>query len=223
MNRIKTFQLDMPFGLGRVNCYLVQNENGCFLIDSGSPNRRKQLESELEQAGCRPGALKLIILTHGDFDHAGNAAYLAQKFDAPVAMHPDDRDMVEQGDMFANRNRPNILIRKLIPLLSGFGKKERFRPDMFIDEGDDFAGLGLDAQVLSIPGHSRGSIGILLPGGELFCGDLFSNLKEAAFNSLMDDLDAAHASLEKLKGLEITTVYPGHGEPFQFEQFLKTG
>jgi glyoxylase-like metal-dependent hydrolase (beta-lactamase superfamily II) len=36
----------------------------------------------------------------------------------------------------------------------------------------------------------------------------------------MDDLAAAKASVEKLRGLEIHTVYPGHGKPFPMELFL---
>jgi glyoxylase-like metal-dependent hydrolase (beta-lactamase superfamily II) len=38
----------------------------------------------------------------------------------------------------------------------------------------------------------------------------------------MDDLAAAHASVEELKALAVDTVYPGHGKPFPMEQFVKT-
>jgi glyoxylase-like metal-dependent hydrolase (beta-lactamase superfamily II) len=65
-----------------------------------------------------------------------------------------------------------------------------------------------------------GSIGILTASGDLFCGDLFENQDRPSFNSIMDDLDAAHASVEKLKTFKINTVYPGHGKPFHMEQFL---
>ena len=58
-----------------VNCYLIKADNHYFLIDTGMPNKRKVIEKELKSAGCRPGNLTLIILTHGDLDHAGNAAY----------------------------------------------------------------------------------------------------------------------------------------------------
>jgi glyoxylase-like metal-dependent hydrolase (beta-lactamase superfamily II) len=80
---------------------------------------------------------------------------------------------------------------------------------------------GFDAQVLALPGHSRGSIGILTAGGDLFCGDLLDNTDKPALNSIMDDLAAANASVEKLSGFAIHTVYPGHGQPFPMEKFLK--
>ncbi|HWR70506.1 MAG TPA: MBL fold metallo-hydrolase, partial [Dehalococcoidia bacterium] len=65
--------LGLPFRIGRVNCYLIETDSGFVLIDTGASNRRKDIEKELESAGCKPGDLKLIILTHGDFDHMGNA------------------------------------------------------------------------------------------------------------------------------------------------------
>ncbi len=44
--------------------------------------------------------LKLIVLTHGDFDHTGNAVYLRQRLGAPIAIHAGDAGMPERGDMF---------------------------------------------------------------------------------------------------------------------------
>ena len=217
---IRIINLLLPYRLGSVNCYLIETDAGYVLIDTGGSNRRAQLEKELESAGCQPGSLKLIILTHGDFDHAGNAAYLREKFGARIAMHYDDSGMVERGDMFWNRKKPNILIRNTIRNLSGFGKSERFTPDLYIDEGYDLSEYRFDARVLHIPGHSRGSLGILTAGGDLFCGDLFDNTKKPALNSIMDDPATANASLEKLKKLNIRTVYPGHGKPLPMGAFI---
>ena len=42
--------------------------------------------------------LRLIVLTHGDYDHAGNAAYLREKYGSKVAMHRDDSGRVERAD-----------------------------------------------------------------------------------------------------------------------------
>ncbi len=128
---------------------------------------------ELAAAGCEPGSLKLVILTHGDFDHSGNAAHLQREYGVPVAMHAADAGMVLRGDMFVNRKQPNWLVRKIIPLATGFGRKERFNPDLLVEDGFDLSKYGIQAKVLSIPGHSLGSIGILTREGDLFCGDLF--------------------------------------------------
>ena len=222
-NEILKITLPMPLRMGTTNCYLIQNPNGKFLIDTGGSNNEKMLELEMEKAGCSPEKLSLIIITHGDFDHTGNAAFLKNKFGVKIAMHPDDAAMAEKGDMFVNRKKPNFLIQTLVPLFTGFGKSRRFKPDILLKDGDTFSGHGLDARVISIPGHSKGSIGILLSNGELFCGDLLVNTKEPALSTLMDDQSAASSSMMRLQHEAIQMVYPGHGEPFDFSVFhLKT-
>ena len=220
MQDIKIITLSLPYKLGTVNCYLVETDTGFILVDTGSSNRRAELENELTSAGCKPGNLKLIVLTHGDFDHTGNAAYLRERFGAKIAMHKDDSGMAERGDMFWNRSSGNTLFRLIAPILFRFAKSNRFRPDFCVEEWDDLSEYGFDAQVLSIPGHSKGSIGILTAAGGLFCGDLLENSKKPATNSLIDDSVACEASLEKLQGFEINTVYPGHGQPFAMDSFL---
>jgi len=212
---ILTFPL--PLRLGRVNCYLIHTSSGHVLIDTGGSNARKELRTELESAGCMPGSLNLIILTHGDFDHIGSAAFLRSAYGTSIAMHPADASMAECGDMFVNRKKPIFPIRALVRLFTGFGKSERFTPDILLEEEYDLSQYGLEAKVISLPGHSRGSIGILTVSGDLFCGDLFENTKGPALNSLMDDASAAHDSASSLEGLKIKAVYPGHGQPFALE------
>jgi hydroxyacylglutathione hydrolase len=230
---ITTITLVLPYRLGSVNCYLITTGSGFVLIDTGAANRRAELERLLTEAGCAPGKLDLIVLTHGDFDHTGNAAFLRDKFGAQIAMHADDGGMAERGDMFHNRKSGNAIVRVLSPILFRFRKSDRFQADLWLEEGYDLAGFGLEARIVQIPGHSQGSIGILTAGGDLLCGDLFENPGEPALNTIMDDKAAAQASLrklaslgklatlEKLAGLEIQTVYPGHGRPFPMAAWRK--
>ncbi len=218
---INIISLPMPLRMGSVNSYLIQTSAGHILVDTGGSNARKELRGELKSAGCMPNSLKLVILTHGDFDHIGNAAYLRSAFGARIAMHRDDSGMAERGDMFVNRKKPNILVRALLPIFSRFGISERFTPDVLLDDGYDLSQHSLEAKVISLPGHSKGSIGILTAGGELFCGDLFVNTKGPTLNSLIDDSTAANVSVAYLEGLKIRTVYPGHGQPFAIAQFTK--
>ena len=219
---IKTISLSLPYRLGSVNCYLIKTDTGYVLIDTACTNRRTNLVKELEGAGCKPGNLQVIILTHGDFDHSGNAAYLRKTFGARILMHRDDSGMVERGNMYWNRNKSNALIKMIAPVFFRFGKSERFKPDSYVEDGEDLSENGFDARVLHIPGHSKGSIGILTRGGELFCGDLLEDKHKPKLNSLMDDLTTATASVEKLSKLGIRTIYPGHGKPFTMDAFKET-
>ncbi|MCU0520731.1 MAG: MBL fold metallo-hydrolase [Anaerolineae bacterium] len=217
---IVSITLTMPFRMGSVNCYLIRGDDGFVLIDTGVSHRRRDLVQALRRAGCMPGTLMLILLTHGDFDHTGNAAYLRDTFDARIAMHPGDRGMAELGDMFCGRRTSNALVRLVVPVLSGFGKKQRFSPDLEIVDGVDLIEYGLDARVLDLPGHSQGSIGVLTGVGDLFCGDMFTAIDKPERNSLMDDGKAFEASFERLRALGVRTVYPGHGTAFAWHSLV---
>jgi glyoxylase-like metal-dependent hydrolase (beta-lactamase superfamily II) len=218
---IHTICLAVPFHMGNVNCYLLQVASGFVLIDTGSSNQRRELEAELDRLGCQPGQLKLILLTHGDFDHTGNAAYLRERFACPIAMHAADLGMAKDADMFFNRSKGNALLKALVPRFSGFRAADRFTPDLTVQDGFDLAEYGLAATVLGIPGHSKGSIGVLTTDGDFFCGDLLVSSKKPELNSLIDDPAAANASLQRLQSLEINLVYPGHGKPFPLEMVKK--
>ncbi|HEX9090796.1 MAG TPA: MBL fold metallo-hydrolase, partial [Anaerolineales bacterium] len=200
-----------------VNCYLVKNETGYFLIDTGMTNSRHLVETELVRLGCRPGNLNLILITHGDFDHTGNAAYLRKVFASKIAMHEADAGILENGDMFWNRKIRSGLLKKVLPFFISFGKAEQCTPDILLRDGLSLAEYGLNSKVFNTPGHSSGSLCILTSTGELFCGDLLTSARQKpGLNSMMYDREAGNLSLERLKTLPIQTVYPGHGKPFQW-------
>lgn len=208
---------------GGVNCYLIKTGQGFFLIDTGFSKNRAEIEADLKYHGCAPGDLKLIILTHGDFDHAGNAAYLRQKYGVKIALHPADVGMVENGDLFYSR-KANLFMKsmgKLLLVLLKVSLKEadRFTPDLKVEDGFDLSSYGLEAKLVHVPGHSQGSIGILTATGDFFCGDLLENKKRPAKGALIPDKAGFKNSIQKISQLKIGTVYPGHGAPFRFNDF----
>jgi hydroxyacylglutathione hydrolase len=203
----------------RVNSYLIKTDKGCFLIDTGIKKKRCQLENELEKAGCKPGDLKLIIVTHGHFDHIGNAAYLRDKYGARIAMHQEDTRMTESGDMFID-TKGGILIglTGILMKLFGLNEYERFTPDICLEHNQDLTGYGLPATIIHTPGHSKGSISILTEEGDLFCGDIYDNAGKPEKTSLIDDRVTFEISVEKLRRSNPSIIYPGHGNPFKMEQ-----
>lgn len=218
--QIKTISLD------GTNCYLVKTDSGCILIDTNFPFVRGRLEEELENAGCKPGNLKLVVVTHGDVDHTGNCAYLREKYKARIAMHKGDTEMCMKDGITRDRGempKDFPLLLTILWLFRGFlrfaiGQMlwrkpfERFEPDLLLEEGQGLAAYGFDARILYTPGHSKGSISVLTDSGDLFCGDAFSNVWGRILTSIDKD------GLERLKEMKIETVYPGHGKPFLIEQ-----
>ncbi len=218
---INAISLPFAFGPVTVNCYLIRAESHFVLIDTGVSTSQKRLDQRLKRAGCQPGDLRLILVTHGDFDHTGNAAHLRTVFGCKIAMHADDAPMAERGDMFIGRRGPGFPISRVMAAVAGFGRLQRFTPDLLVRDGDDLSALGLEALVISVPGHSRGSVAILTTEGDLFCGDLLESIREPALNSMMDDVAAGDASLERVRCLNVRMVYPGHGRPFLLEELVK--
>jgi glyoxylase-like metal-dependent hydrolase (beta-lactamase superfamily II) len=214
--------------LGGVNCYLVQIDSSFILIDNGYPAKKTFLDNKLKNSGCKPGNLKLVILTHGDFDHVGNSAFLREKYGAKIAMHADDSVMVTKGDMHWNRkkkpDRYSFVFRAMSSISQVFfdsGELETFSPDIYIDENFELSACNWDAQIIHTPGHSKGSISVLTGEGYLFCGDLIYNLFGKPRLEVCDNMEDFKKSVEKLKKLEIERFYPGHGKPFSMEEFLE--
>jgi len=114
-----------------------------------------------------------------------------------------------------------MFISKAMTILGLSGKFDTFKPDIYVSDGQRLSEYGFDAEILHLPGHSKGSIGVLTNEGNLICGDLFMNMPTPNLHFMIDDLPAAKTSMNKLKFLGIKTVYPGHGKPFLMERLLK--
>lgn len=228
----------IPIDLGGVNSYLVEAEQGFVLVDTGGhlvldrsfDNRRQRLLDALETNGCTPGHLRLILLTHGDNDHAANAAYLRQTFQAPIAMHPADLPLVQNPDLpllMASFRYRSPILRMIFRLMKNkitlvtrktLEDFETFQPDVLLEDGMALSGYGIDARVVSLPGHTPGSVGLLFRDGSFLSGDTLVNNKKPAGAPNAADFQALSQSITLLKGMNIQTVYPGHGSTFSFRK-----
>ncbi len=220
--------------LGGVNCYLLKEDESFILVDTGGhltldkqfDSRREKLIRQMDANGCSAENLKLVLFTHGDSDHTANAAYIKKRYNVALAMHPEDIELVNHPDIdqWMETFRYRSFIYKLVFALMKNNMKrltlkaleefEGFKPDILVNEGFDLAPYGFAAKVLHIPGHTKGSIGILTPQNDLIAGDIFSNPGKPAKAMNAADFKVMEASIKRLKKMKIQTVYPGHGEPF---------
>ena len=221
-SRPNTLRAAETICLASVNSYLLRADDGFVLVDTGKPEKREALEARLRAAGCAPGDLRLIVLTHVDYDHAGNAHYLRSVFDAPIALHAADVPRVETGDWSLGLKPKPDKFPFLFRTMSLFvrpGAFETFTPDVLLVDGQSLGSWGLDARVLHLPGHTAGSVGILTADGDLFCGDLLDSMHGGpSLEFFIDDMTAARSSLTRLRQLDAKEVHPGHGKPFELEQ-----
>jgi len=213
--RIRTIALDF------VNAFLVEVEGGFVLIDTGLGQHWGRLEVGLQSLGCLPGKLKLVLITHGDLDHAGNCARLQTKYKAPIAIHAGDAAMVENGVI--PKRKVRTLFGKVFSLLMRLRMRDmacdRFKPDLLLSDGQDLSeAYGFKAKIVHLPGHTKGSIGILTEEGDLFVGDTLVNRKKPDTAMYIENSGELKNSINKLKGLKVRMVYPGHGQSFLMEQ-----
>ena len=210
--------------LGFVNVYLVDVKDGFILIDTALPGQRERLERELAAAGVVPGNLKLVVITHGDWDHTGNAALVQETYKAKIAIHADDAYLCEQPTMLKRKVRPFMLavifavMRRMSRLQGGRRRLRPFKPDILLSEGQDLGAYGFNAKVVHLPGHTKGSIGILTAEGDLFAGDTYVNRGQPVGAQIILDETALEETFARLEGMDFKMVYPGHGTPFPKER-----
>lgn len=224
--------------LGTVNAYLLPVQDGFILVDTGGyiiidkklNNRCSILEEKLAEHGCVPGTLKAVILTHGDLDHMENCKHLQTKYGAKILIHKDDSDLVKNVTLekaFSNLKPNGFFFKILFTLMSPIFKKairkmvenhSEFDVDEFIDDNSNLQKYNLDASIIHLPGHTKGSIGIHLSNGDFIAGDTLANAGKPQIAMNAYDFQEMRKSVASLKDKEIKTVYPGHGDPFDFSE-----
>src|SRR3990172_13242161 len=104
--------------MGYVNAFLIAEEGGLTLIDSGLPNRKRTVLSALAQIGRRPEELKHIAITHHHVDHTGSLAALAEATGAAVYVHPADAPIVRGEKPVPGPNPKSIAGKVLGPVIT---------------------------------------------------------------------------------------------------------
>ena len=174
------------------NCYILCDEAAkvCAVIDPG--DEPKRIEAMIASCGCSP---VMILLTHGHFDHCTGVAGLLEKWpDLPVYIHEADVTDGVGGE---------LTFRRLDE------KNQRYWR-----EGDTLTVGGLTLRVMETPGHSRGSVCLLVEGqGVIFSGDTLFRGNCGRCDFPGGDYRAMLRSLARLGRLEGQyQVYPGHEE-----------
>ena len=195
---------------GTDNCYLVNEGENAILFDTTSAAGLEQVIAE-----CSKYKMKLIVLSHPHFDHAENAAALSERFGIPVAVNQADLELFENYD--AQPLMSYGLVGRVVLGLSLKVLRETKvrRPEnlIFVKEGDSLSEYGIDAKILELPGHTRGSIGIDVEEKHLLVADALDNWIFPATGHLFCDFETIKKTAARIKALGQRTIYYGHGKP----------
>jgi hydroxyacylglutathione hydrolase len=179
-------------GIFETNCYLFHAPDGAILFDAPDGSCEWLVRRGLD--------LKLLILTHGHFDHIPDVAKIKRKFGCPIGCHPATAPTISDPNFFR-----------------GFGFEleiEPVEPDFLIEATPERDFLGAKFEVLEVPGHCPGSLcflsradNILVGGDVLFAGgvgrwDLPGGDGELLFEGIRQKIFPLGDRI---------TVLPGHG------------
>ena len=150
---------------------------------------------------------------------------MQKEYNARVAIHPADADQVEKGAML-EREMTNPVFKVIMKLRrlrmrGSMPAYPTFTPDVLLSDGESLEPYGVDATILHLPGHTPGSIALLFPNGDIIAGDTVSNMIRPGTSPFVHDRQAMAASLDKLKSLDLKTIFPGHGKPFSADKLEK--
>lgn len=203
---------------GNGNCYIVTNGKESILIDT---SKREYIETVIE--ACKPYDIKLLVLTHAHFDHADNAKFISEKFGIPIAVHKGDCSLIDN-----NMNQSYIaktFLGKIVlkASLKDFTDRKipKFQPSVYLTEGDDLSEYGIPAKVISLPGHTDGSIGIDVDNKYLIVGDALMNIVYPTVSMLYHNEKDMLNSARRITQLGERTIYFGHGKPLANNKWVK--
>jgi glyoxylase-like metal-dependent hydrolase (beta-lactamase superfamily II) len=176
------------------NVHLLADEETreAIAIDTAIPS----LQWIRDELAARDWTLKLIVSTHGHWDHIGDNAAVAAHTGAEIAVHPLDRHRLTDPQ----------------PLWAPFDIPPSV-PAVDLAEGGEIRFGSIRLTVLHTPGHTEGSVclldaddGLLLSGDTLFAGSFGRvDLPGGSAEAMVDSLD-------RLRGLDgRLAVLPGHG------------
>jgi glyoxylase-like metal-dependent hydrolase (beta-lactamase superfamily II) len=184
---------------------MIGGENS-ILIDTGLDSCLQGVLDDIKKDGFDPEKIEVIITTHSHPDHFDGIRSFMEN-NTQMALHPEeDRFIKETGMGFYNM----------------FGLQlPEYRVDIPLQEGE-FKVKNTTFEIYHTPGHSPGSISIYWPDKKaLIVGDVIFQAGVGRTDFPGGDGNLLKQSIERLSGLDVEYLLPGHGEIIQGKDNIK--
>ena len=200
------------------NVYVIKGKSGDILIDTGFICMKRKLKKWLDQFN-----IKLIILTHVHVDHAWNVAYIKKLYNCEVAIGELDLTNIDNTNI---KSEPLSKKFTLWTKLMNWGMKKfipnKYQVDFLLKDNQILNKYGCKLRIISLKGHTNGSIGIKYKD-YLFVGDALVNRgKKASVAFQNQDCTSAKESISKIIKENPSIVFIGHDKAITYEKLIKS-
>jgi glyoxylase-like metal-dependent hydrolase (beta-lactamase superfamily II) len=212
-----------------VNWFLLADDSGVTVLDAGTPGYRDQLGGGLRALGREESDVKAVVLTHAHADHVGVAEQLRTELGVPVYVHRDDENLATTAKSMGKNEGsmvPYLRHPAAWKLMLELGRNGAMKPRPIHEVRTFGDGDVLDVpgriRVVGTPGHTAGhSVLVSETAGVAFAGDALATYNpltgergpQLLPKSLTKNVAQALGSLDRMSGLGVDQLLPGHGEP----------
>ncbi|OFY44629.1 MAG: hypothetical protein A2X18_03290 [Bacteroidetes bacterium GWF2_40_14] len=194
-----------------------------MLVDTGRKSTYNKLLKKLSILDCT--SIDYLILTHTHYDHCQNAFALKELYKCKIVASMFESDFTMAGltpvpkGTVAPARMISALGRMLGDKIAGY---KPFNADMIVGEHLDLKDKGLDIDIIHTPGHSPGSISVIIENEIAIVGDtLFGVLPCSVFPPFADDITQMKESWKKLQDTGCSLFLPGHGREIKKERLAE--
>lgn len=199
---------------GRGNAYAIAHDGRLLLVDTGRTSRWRALRTGIDSLPVR-GMPSALILTHTHFDHAENAARLRQTYPLQIIVHRSEAEYLHTGDSPLPRGSilpTRWLMRWSARMAQPFFRYAGVQAEIPMDGRYDLQPFGFNAYLLHTPGHTCGSLSLVVDDEIACVGDtLFGVVPGNVFPPFADDGPTLIRSWKKLLDTPCRVFLPGHG------------
>lgn len=188
-----------------VSVHIIDTGEGLVMIDTGYPYMRERIENNMRSLGLMPESIRLIIHSHGHYDHTGCTGYFKSLSGAKTAISRIDNNIVNG---MLNLSWADEL---------GLERLDPFSCDVLIDDGDVISVGNTSIRCVAAPGHTAGTMALFFYSGDKICsmhGGVGTNSMEKAFlerYGLSEDCrDAFRQGLHRLADEHVDIVLGNH-------------
>lgn len=203
---------------GNGNCFIISKGDNAILADTCHTKYREKILN-----ACKGYNIRLIVLTHGHIDHIQNAAYLSRELNAPIAMNGEDIPLIE--DNMRQPLKAESFLGKIVLALSEKSFREdeipAFEPTVLLKGGDTLEEYGIPAEIIAVPGHTKGSIAIDVDKKYLIVGDALMNMFYPTVSMLYNDKEEMLKSAKKICEIGDRMICFGHGKEMGYRDWVK--